>query len=102
MASSISIDSPINPSPVQLESMTLEQFKYLRHSNKTATIWNQGEHIASRIDGIFSVTLWQLGAFYVEIYFNILQGKIAAFESFENINKLEPYLADIDISGLFA
>lgn len=82
--------------------MTLEQFKDLRHSNKTATIWNQGEHIASRIDGIFSVTLWQLGAFYVEIYFNILQGKITAFESFESMHRLEPYLAQVDISPLFA
>ena len=82
--------------------MTLEQFKTLRHSNKTETIWNKGEHIATRIDGIFSVTLWQLGAFYVEIYFDILRNKITAFESFENLQRLEPYLAEIDISPLFA
>jgi hypothetical protein len=81
--------------------MTLEQFKHLRHSNKTATVWKRGEHIASRIDGVYSITLWQLGAFYVEIYFDVLHSKITAFESFESLQKLDPYLAQVDISGLF-
>jgi hypothetical protein len=81
--------------------MTLEQFKHLRHSNKTATVWKRGEHIASRIDGVYSITLWQLGAFYVEIYFDVLRSKITAFESFESLQKLDPYLAQVDISGLF-
>ena len=82
--------------------MTLQQFKRLRHTNKTETVWENGEHIASRYDGIFSITLWQIGAFYVEIYFDMLQNKITAFESFENSQMLEPYLVQIDISSLFA
>ena len=82
--------------------MTLQEFKLLRHTNKTATIWIRGEHIASRIEGIYSVTLWQLGTFYVEIYFDMILGKITAFESFESVHKLDPYLAQVDISPLFA
>lgn len=82
--------------------MTLQQFKRLRHNNKTETVWEKGEHIASRYDGIFSITLWQIGAFYVEIYFDILRNKITAFESFENMQLLDPYLKQVDISGLFA
>ena len=82
--------------------MTLQQFKHLRHSNKTETIWKKGEHIASRYDGVFSITLWQIGAFYVEIYFDVLRNKITAFESFENGQLLDPYLMQVDISSLFA
>jgi hypothetical protein len=81
--------------------MTLQEFKHLKHNNKTETIWEKGEHIASRIDGVYSVTLWQLGLFYVEIYFDILHSRITAFESFENLQRLEPYLKQIDISDLF-
>ena len=81
--------------------MTLQQFKRLRHSNKTETIWEKGEHIASRFYGIYNITLWQLGPFYVEIYFDMLRNKIAAFESFENGHLLDPYLMQVDISGLF-
>jgi hypothetical protein len=82
--------------------MKLQQFKHLRHSNKTATIWKKGEHIGSRLEGIYSVTLWQVGAFYVEIYFDMLRKKITAFESFENLQLLDPYLAQVDISPLLA
>lgn len=81
--------------------MTLQQFKSLQHSNKTETIWEKGEHIASRYDGVYSITLWQIGAFYVEIYFDVLRNKITAFESFESVERLEPYLERVDISALF-
>lgn len=92
----------INPSPAfNLESMTLQQFKHLRHPKKTATIWEKGEHIASRIYGVYSVTLWQIGNFYVEIHYDILRNKIATFESFESVHRLEPYLTQVDISDLF-
>ena len=81
--------------------MTLQQFKRLQHSNKRDTVWNKGEHIATRYDGVYSITLWQIGGFYVEIHFNLLRSKITAFESFAGGPRLEPWLEQVDISSLF-
>ena len=82
--------------------MTLQEFKRLQHNNKRDTVWANGEHIATRYEGTYSITLWQIGGFYVEIHFNLLSSKITAFESFAVGTRLEPWLEQIDISALFA
>ena len=50
--------------------MTLDQFKILTKDEPAINIWEYGVHIAGRKEGEFELLLYQIDAFYVEVWYH--------------------------------
>jgi hypothetical protein len=80
--------------------MTLYEYMLLRPEEQASYTWKHGAFIAVADKGSLKVLLYQLGSFYVEVYYNCELGKIEEFRSFDSTDLLAPYLAAIDLSEL--
>ena len=81
--------------------MDVYQFRELDEDDQAQTAWQYGEHIATRMTLLHTVSLWQIEGFYVEIFFNQADQKIEKLRSFRTTILLTPYLKQIDISSVF-
>ena len=50
--------------------MELHEFRELQEEDQAQIAWEYGEHIATRMTMLHTVTLWQIEGFYVEIFYN--------------------------------
>ena len=80
--------------------MTLYEYILLRPEEQANVTWKHGAFIAVADKGALKVLLYQIGSFYVEVYYNCELGKIEEFRSFDSTDQLDPYLAAIDLSEL--
>ncbi len=80
--------------------MTLYQFNAFLDDEKTARIWSEGNFVADTKDKDFSILLYQICSFYVEVYYNGQENSISKLRSFSSTSQLEPYLTNIDISDI--
>jgi hypothetical protein len=80
--------------------MTLFQFKQLEMNEQAQITWHKGVHLSTRFTGMHAILLWQIDAFYVEIFYNRLDDKIERLRSFRSTIPLRPYLSEIDISAV--
>ena len=58
----------------------------------------KGVCVSDRTTDTFTVLLFQLESFYIEIYFNKECDEIIWIKGFDSVDELEPYLESIDIS----
>ena len=80
--------------------MTLYQFNVLTENEKTAIVWSKGDFVIERKENNFSILLYQVQSFYVEVFYSGNENKISRLRSFSSTQQLEPYLEKINISGL--
>ena len=80
--------------------MTLYEFTALDEMEQRHAILN-GVHIGERTDKEHWVLLYQLGDFYVEVFYHKANYVIVKYNPFTTSEQLEPYLDEIDISPLF-
>jgi hypothetical protein len=80
--------------------MTLYKFNKLNIFNKVDTLINDSVLIDNRTEEHFRVLLYQIGSFYVEVFYDFEHNKIRKIKSFNTTSKLKPYLDKIDISEL--
>ena len=77
--------------------MTLYEFKALDETVQYDVLWEEGVFIADRADAGYTLILYQLDAFYVEVKYDADGNEILGLRSFLNVNRLEPYLKDIKL-----
>lgn len=77
--------------------MTLQQFNGLEETLQARTLWNRGVHIGTREDEVYQYMLYQIDAFYVEVWYHVELEVVHRFRSFADTEALEPYLDQIDI-----
>jgi hypothetical protein len=82
--------------------MTIEDFDYMEVLEKTEALSDYGAFLAKRTDGCFSIALYQIEGFYVELYYNIPQNCLVSIRSFEAVSELYYYLEEVDISDFFS
>ncbi len=80
--------------------MTLYQFNVLSEDEKAAVLWRKGDFVGERKENNFSISLYQVQSFYVEVFYSGKENKISRLRSFSSTDQLEPYLRKINISGL--
>jgi hypothetical protein len=80
--------------------MKLTQFNCLDEVRQIELLWSAGVLIGSRQEGLFKILLYQIDSFYVEVYYQYFQGKMAKIKSFVDIEYLDPYLNSINIEPL--
>lgn len=79
--------------------MTLSEFRALNETEQKEAVC-EGVHIGTRYDEDHDILLYQIDAFYVEVYYHRECEVIRRFRSFRNTEQLTPYLRQIDISAL--
>jgi hypothetical protein len=80
--------------------MTLDEFAGLNETRQAETLLERGNFIADRLYKNFSIFLYQLDSFYVEVYHNLRFDILQGIRCFEDDDALQPYLESIDISCL--
>ena len=80
--------------------MTLAEFNKLSTEEQQKTVLMRGVFLAERKDLPLRMMLYDMGNFYVEVFFLSRYNKVAWFNGFSSIKKLEPYLQKIDVSSL--
>ncbi|MDQ3845601.1 MAG: hypothetical protein M3342_16570 [Bacteroidota bacterium] len=80
--------------------MTLYEFNLLDGNGQADTLWEYGVHLCNRKLGKQYVALYQIDAFYVEVYYNQKQKRITKHRSFQSTEALKPYFHLIRITDL--
>lgn len=81
--------------------MTRYHFNVLDENEKANTIWKKGVLLGERKDAFHKIMLYQVDAFYVEVYHHTHFNVITKIQSFSSTNKLQPYLSEMDLNGLW-
>jgi len=77
--------------------MELAEYHALDNDKKTEILNRDASFLAQRITGKSICFLYQLYSFYVEVYF---YNKVENYHCFENVDYLNPYLEDVDITSI--
>lgn len=80
--------------------MTLEKFNQLPIEEQQKVVLQKGVYLAERQDAPLRMMLYDMGSFYVEVFFLSRYNKGAWFNAFDGTKKLEPYLETIDLSTI--
>ena len=85
--------------------MTLIQFDQKNENEQRELIKSRGVFMGSRMKGENKILLYQVDAFYIELFYHRLEEirvPIRLLRTFEGVEYLDPYLKKIDIRMLFA
>jgi hypothetical protein len=80
--------------------MTLDEFTHLNEARQAEALLEHGIYLTDRLYKNFSIFLYQLDKFYVEVYHNLRFDIMQGMRCFEDDDALQPYLESIDISCL--
>ena len=80
--------------------MTLTYFNKLSIEQQQKAVLINGVFLAERKDSPLRMMLYDMGNFYVEVFFLSRYNKVAWFSGFKTTKKLEPYLQKIDITPI--
>ena len=64
-------------------------------------LWYNGEQIGRRKETDYLVLLYQVESFYVEVYYHTRLRAVRRYVSFQGMERLEPYLRQIDLSPVY-
>jgi len=79
--------------------MTLEAFEQLDYAGKLKAT-HKAVCIGSRSDAIYTILLYQIDGFYIEVHYHNKFDYVSSFTGFETTDRLDPYLAQVDIEML--
>jgi hypothetical protein len=79
--------------------MTIYQFNSLSEMEQIEIIWKVPA-IAERFENGYKIFLFQVDAFYVELYHHVERDATERLRTFSSTDKLMPYLTDINIDEL--
>lgn len=80
--------------------MTLNDFNKGYQSNRVSYVWQHGTFLAGRPWQKHRVCLYHMGEFFAEVYYRVRDNQVDLVRGFKNRELLEPYLGDIDVSGI--
>lgn len=80
--------------------MTLKHFKALSQSTQQYLTLEEGIFLADRHTEDFTIILYGIDAFYVELYYHNESNEVGWIKCFHTTADLDPYLLDIDLSNL--
>lgn len=74
-----------------------DDFNNLNYTEKTEAVL-QGTFLADRLNDHFYIKLYNVGSFYVEVFFDDRSHLITHFRAFEHTRFVLPYLNDLKIA----
>jgi hypothetical protein len=82
--------------------MQLKEFSALEQIAQQELVLDEGIYLSSRLFMDYTVLLFQLYGFYVELFYPKNKDKCVIIKGFEDTHELEPYLKRINIDPLLA
>jgi len=82
--------------------MNLQQFRAASRKAQEKMVKYDGVFLMERRSLGVSVLLYQIGGFYVEVFYNTATDSTSFIKSFEDLDGIEAYLGRIDISEVMA
>lgn len=80
--------------------MKLAQFNKLKLESQQKAVLMHGVFLAERKEAPLRMMLYDMGSFYVEVFFLSRFNRVAWFNGFQSTKKLDPYLQKIDVSAI--
>ena len=80
--------------------MTKNEFNARPSGEQRRILLEQGAYLGHRKDNPWSVLLYQLRDYYVEVYFSMENLDIRHIEAFDDTDRLDPYLENISLGVL--
>ncbi|GAC1419273.1 MAG: hypothetical protein NVS9B7_20800 [Flavisolibacter sp.] len=80
--------------------MKINHFELLELKEKLAFVKHFGVFLAQRNYYNLIIKLFQVDAYYVEVFTFKDDGKVLLIQTFNNTEELDPYLSEIDITAL--
>jgi hypothetical protein len=87
-------------STVNCIAMTLNHFKALSQVTQGELTIEEGVFLADRHTEDFTIILYGIANFYVELYYHNDTNEVGWVKCFNSTAELDPYLLDIDLSNL--
>ena len=81
--------------------MNFCDFKEMDIDGQSLVVCQKGIYISERQENDCLVALYQVGAFYVEVYYRLKTAQVIKLVSFYSTNFLQPYLEKLNIDHLF-
>ena len=81
--------------------MTINEFNAFSKEVQLDVLLQEGIFLCYRTHGKQYIDLYQIEAFYVEVYYNQKQNRIPKLKSFLSTDALKPYFHLIPLTGLF-
>ena len=81
--------------------ITSIDFQNLTEDLKSYVLLNNGSHVAERSYGIYSIQLYAVYGFFVEVYYLPGSDEIDQILAVNSNEILELYLASIDVSDIY-
>ena len=81
-------------------AMTLKHFKAVSQLKQRDLTIETGVFLAERHTEDFTIILYGIDAFYVELYYHNDTNEVGWLRYFNSTAELDPYLLDIDLSNL--
>jgi hypothetical protein len=82
--------------------MKIAEFDVLPKDQKMRILWSDGNYIADRKVHYYSIVLYHLFSFYVEVWYASDLNEIDILAAFDDAGHLEPYLDMIDIDSVIS
>jgi len=80
--------------------MKLKDFKILDREDQLHCIEERAILLGYRDSGVYTVALFQLEGFYIELFYDIIKLEYKRIKLFEDTALLDPYMELIDITEL--
>jgi hypothetical protein len=77
--------------------MFLYEYNVLCNDEKAQILWDNGVFVVSKQAAGFTINLYALFDFYVEVWYNVEKNNIVKFQTFKSISRLAPYLDLINL-----
>lgn len=77
--------------------MGLYEFNILNKDDKARILWNSGVFLMNRFENGYSINLYSLFDFYVEVWYLSQTNEIERLHTFKSLEKLQPFIERINL-----
>jgi hypothetical protein len=82
--------------------IALPDFADLTSQEQAQYVWDHGEYILSRTEKHYTLCLYRVNSFFIEVWYNHEHDQISHFILLSSFIRLDAYLKVISLKGLFA
>lgn len=82
--------------------ITLAEFDKLAAEDQAFLVWLDGVYLDQYEDGTFTILLFKVEGYYVEVFYHQTRGEVYGYRGFDSTDHLDPYLNNICIDELVA
>ncbi|WP_207493590.1 hypothetical protein [Aridibaculum aurantiacum] len=80
--------------------ITISMFSQLKMKEQADMLYQHGVYVGKQRNALYSIVLYQLDSFYVEVYYRKYRFSIVKIHCFCSIDKLQPYLWQVNVDVL--